>query len=154
MILWRITRKKFIDKIFSGQGGLYASGRWHTIGNPIIYTAESQALAVLESLVHFNANNTPHDLVMLSINVPKVKINEVKLESLHKGWKKLNSQELQIIGNDWLSTNNSLLLKVPSVLSSSEFNYLINPRHSDLPKLEIIEQNDFSFDDRLISLSR
>ncbi len=52
MRIWRITSHKHIETVFSGIGGLYASGRWHPQGYKISYTSESLALASLEVFVH------------------------------------------------------------------------------------------------------
>ena len=48
MTLWRVSNYRLID----GQGGLVASGRWHTKGRRVVYSAQSAALALLEMLVH------------------------------------------------------------------------------------------------------
>jgi RES domain-containing protein len=55
----------------------------------------------------------------------------------------------QLIGDQFLKKNNALVLKVPSVVISDEFNYLINPQHPDFKKIKIIEKNRFVFDPRL-----
>ena len=149
MILWRIHPKKYIDAALNGDGGLFTSGRWHNKGNAIIYTSESQALAILESLVHFNANNAPQELVLLSIEITDVDVKAFDTSKLNKNWKQLNNKMLRKYGDAWLLSNSSLLLKVPSVLSSSEYNYLINPRHDGIKKLKIKETITFNFDDRL-----
>ena len=149
MILWRIHPKKYVDAALSGDGGLFTSGRWHNKGNAIIYTAESQALAILESLVHFNANNAPKELVLLSIEITDADVKAFDTSKLNKNWKQLNNEVLRKHGDAWLLSNSSLLLKVPSVLSSSEYNYLINPRHDGIKKLKIKETIPFNFDDRL-----
>ena len=149
MILWRIHPKKYIDAALNGDGGLFTSGRWHNKGNAIIYTAESQALAILESLVHFNANNAPQELVLLSIEITDADVKAFDTSKLNKNWKQLNNKMLRKYGDAWLLSKSSLLLKVPSVLSSSEYNYLINPRHDGIKKLKIKETIPFNFDDRL-----
>ncbi len=56
MKIWRITARKHIETVFSGMGGLYASGRWHPQGYKISYTSESLALASLEVFVHSSDN--------------------------------------------------------------------------------------------------
>jgi RES domain-containing protein len=43
MHVWRICAAKYQDSAFSGVGGLYVPGRWHTQGHKIVYTAESLA---------------------------------------------------------------------------------------------------------------
>jgi RES domain-containing protein len=46
--LWRISN--FVD--LSGEGGLGASGRWHTEGRLVVYLADCPAGALLERIVH------------------------------------------------------------------------------------------------------
>ena len=46
--LWRVS--DFVDLI--GEGGLRASGRWHTEGRLIVYLADCPASALLERIVH------------------------------------------------------------------------------------------------------
>ena len=52
---WRITKQKHAKSAFSGEGARIYGGRWNSPGTPIIYTAQSQALAVLEVLVHLDS---------------------------------------------------------------------------------------------------
>ena len=42
---------------FSGLGGLFGKGRWHTRGRLIVYAAEHISLAMAESLVHIQRSN-------------------------------------------------------------------------------------------------
>jgi RES domain-containing protein len=44
--VWRICRRPFAD--LSGEGARLYGGRWNAPGRPLIYAAESAALAVLE----------------------------------------------------------------------------------------------------------
>ena len=42
-----------------GEGARRVGGRWNSIGHPVVYMAESIALAVLENLVHNDALGFP-----------------------------------------------------------------------------------------------
>jgi RES domain-containing protein len=55
----------------------------------------------------------------------------------------------QNIGNDFISTQKALVLKVPSATVKDEWNYLINPPHQDFKAVKIIATEPFSFDTRL-----
>ena len=70
MRVCRICRKSYVDNALDGIGGMYTSGRWHTKGNPIVYTASSAALAALEVLVHVDPLMAPSDLRLLAIEIP------------------------------------------------------------------------------------
>jgi RES domain-containing protein len=66
--IWRITAHKHIETVFSGIGGLYASGRWHPQGYKISYTSESLALASLEVFVHSETTDIPLACVLPCIH--------------------------------------------------------------------------------------
>ena len=52
MIVWRIANASYAA--LDGLGGLTVPGRWHNSGRPVIYTADSSALAMLEVRVHLD----------------------------------------------------------------------------------------------------
>jgi RES domain-containing protein len=49
---WRIIKAQHAHRAFDGEGARLAGGRWNKIGIPMIYTADSLALAALEIMVH------------------------------------------------------------------------------------------------------
>ena len=55
----------------------------------------------------------------------------------------------QKIGDDFIKVNQYLVLKVPSVVAFGDFNYLINPEHTEFSRVKIIDINPFGFDQRL-----
>jgi RES domain-containing protein len=50
MLCFRLTRHPDL----SGEGGRLNAARWHSAGRPIVYTAESDALAILEVRVNLD----------------------------------------------------------------------------------------------------
>ena len=54
----------------------------------------------------------------------------------------------QSIGDRWIEDNKSPVLKVPSVLMPSGYNYLINIKHSDFKKIKIGMDCPLAFDTR------
>ena len=67
IVFWRITRAKY-DKIvdaFSGAGAAQYPGRWNGPGVPVVYTACSIALGVLEILVHAKSRAALDDRFVL-----------------------------------------------------------------------------------------
>lgn len=54
------------------------------------------------------------------------------------------------IGDKWIQSHQSLVLKVPSIILPEEFNYLINPLHKDFNKVRIENISVFDFDKRLL----
>jgi RES domain-containing protein len=55
---------------FSGQGGVRASARWHTVGQPIVYTSQSLSLAALEILVHLKQTEDLQPFRVFIVEVP------------------------------------------------------------------------------------
>ena len=49
--VWRITTQRFAASAFSGEGARLYGGRWNPKGWEVVYTAESQSLALLELMV-------------------------------------------------------------------------------------------------------
>jgi len=52
MRLWRISDHANL----SGDGGIFFSARWHSRGKRIVYLADHPASALLEVIVHVDAN--------------------------------------------------------------------------------------------------
>jgi RES domain-containing protein len=130
--IWRITAREHISTVFSGKGGLYASGRWHPKGCKISYTSESLALASLEVFVGVETADIP--LACASAIIPDTTaILEVTKELLPANWQQVAAYPiLQEIGLKWLQAMEYPVLKVPSSIIPVEYNYLINPEHPDL----------------------
>jgi RES domain-containing protein len=152
MRVWRICRKPYVNTALDGIGGMYTSGRWHSKGNPIVYTASSAALAALEVLVHVDPLTAPADLRLLAIELPDDLSTEV-LEpiTLPQGWHSVPAPAaLQTIGSSWLTSGRTAALNVPSAIITVERNFLLNPRHPEVQRVRILSDEAFSFDTRLL----
>lgn len=152
MIAWRITQKQFADPPLNGLGGLFVSGRWHSRGQQIIYMAESQSLAILESLVHYDPVNAPIEQVIISADIATVSLltaTDIGLDN--NDIRSMHVYDLRALGDSWLRQKTSCVLKVPSIITPfDEYNYLINPLHQDFIKIQEIKLTDFRFDKRLL----
>ena len=151
MFLYRISIEKYIRDL-SGEGARRYGGRWNQKGTPAVYTSEHVSLAVLEVLVHVPAISLPKDLKLLKLKVPDdIRIEEIDPLILPDNWKEYPSPEdLKDLGTEWAGRCNTLLLKVPSAVIPSEWNYLINPLHEEFRKIKIDKIKDFQFDHRLV----
>ncbi|WP_370362801.1 RES family NAD+ phosphorylase [Desulfopila sp. IMCC35008] len=56
----------------------------------------------------------------------------------------------QSVGDQWVSEDNSPVLKVPSVVVPEGINYLLNIAHGDFGKIESGNPIPMDFDSRLI----
>ena len=50
--VYRIQKRQHLDSLLTGMGAQLYGGRWNPIGVPMVYTASTPELALLESLVH------------------------------------------------------------------------------------------------------
>ncbi len=57
--------------------------------------------------------------------------------------------KLAKIGTDWCKEGRELILAVPSIIIPTEWNYLINPSHSEFTDLDGYSLESFSIDPRL-----
>jgi RES domain-containing protein len=148
MILWRISN--YADLL--GIGGLEASARWHTAGRPIVYLAENPSSALLEILVHLEADedDRPDSYQILKVEAANdTTVERVSLASLPSDWK-TNEESTREIGDSWLEKSASALLQVPSVITPETYNWLLNPRHAEANKVTIIHVEKHLYDSRLL----
>ena len=152
MRVWRICRQAHGPQALDGLGGLYVSGRWHSKGSPILYTACSPALAALEVLVHVDPLLAPTDLRLLAIEVPAdLSLESLEPDTLPPGWAEVPApRALQALGDAWLRQQRTAALCVPSAVIRTERNILLNPRHPEVQRISIISDEAFSFDTRLL----
>jgi RES domain-containing protein len=148
MFVWRICALKYQSSAFSGMGGLYVPGRWHFQGHKVIYTAESLALASLEVFVHLESSLV--SLVAIKAHLPtNLEVEEIKAHNLPSNWQDVASYSLlQKIGQDWLTSRRTPILKVPSAIVPVENNYLFNPEHPQF-EVDLEPPIQFKFDRRM-----
>lgn len=116
----------------------------------MVYVAESQSLAVLEVLVHLDSSSLLEKYVLIQVDFDASLVSEMNRTSLPKNWgDDPVPPNVQAIGDRWIATRESAVLRVPSTLVPGESNFLINPLHPDFSKLAILEPRLFRFDPRL-----
>jgi RES domain-containing protein len=147
---WRITKRKYARNAFSGEGAREFGGRWNNPGTAIVYTAQSQSLAVLEMLVHLDSSDLLERYVLIPVDFDQSMIRLVEFSTLPKNWRAdPPPAQLRSIGDDWILRGNSAVLQVPSVLVPGESNFLLNPGHQDFAKVRIGKPLSFRFNPRL-----
>ena len=146
MFLWRISNHSALD----GRGGLYAAARWHSQGRAVVYLATSPAGALVEVLVHLELDpqRLPATYRMLKAEAPdQVEVTRIPMASLPRTWR----DDLLLTrgkGDEWLSTGQSALLEVPSAILPETFNLLLNPRHPDAERVDVLWHEPFPYDRR------
>jgi RES domain-containing protein len=151
LTVFRLGKHVHRAQLFSGQGGLYASGRWSGRGRPIVYTSASISLAVLEYTVNYRRRGWVPATVLGRATIPgSVRVETVSIHNLPPKWFAADPPpQLQRIGGQWLERGESAVLKVPSAIVTEEWNYLLNPLHADFGKLRLSTPKLFSFDRRV-----
>jgi RES domain-containing protein len=147
MILWRIGNHRTLD----GSGGLKASARWHSKGRPIVYLAETASGALTEALVHLelDPNNLPRHYKLLKAAAPDdISIQHITRRDLPDNWVK-DEVATRTIGDEWLASMASALLRVPSAIVPESFNVLLNPLHREAARVVVVDYREWPWDRRL-----
>jgi len=139
MRVWRVCRRPFAD--LSGEGARLYGGRWNSPGRPMVYAAESAALAVLEVRVHLDLDwrVLPDDYVLMAIDTGDL-VGETLVET---------PADPRAAGDAWLASGRSALLRAPSFIIPESDNVLVNPAHRDATRLAVASIRPFAFDARL-----
>ncbi len=150
MRVFRLSRKKYSSAL-SGKGAAKFGNRWNSKGTEMVYSAESRALAMAEVVVHLTLATLPRDYVMIEIDLPDdISLSEIKAEDLPQNWNIYPPTTLtQKMGDEFIHSLRSCVLKVPSAVVHGDFNFLINPYHQDFKKIKIHRVHDFPFDKRI-----
>lgn len=150
MIVYRLAKKKFCLDL-SGRGAELVGGRWNSKGVAMLYTSQSRALCLAEIAVNLPIGIVPFDYYLVEIEIPdSSQFSEIDQGKLKADWNSFpHSSETQNIGDQFISERKSLILKVPSAVVQGDYNYLINPTHTDFKSIKIIKTELFSFDERL-----
>lgn len=148
MIVYRISNEKFKNDI-SGNGAAINGSRWNSKDIKILYTGEYISLSILENLVHLREIDLPQKSFLLKIDIPEIEHQEIKNSKLIERWQQHISYT-QWMGDQFITSNNALVLKVPSAVVPQEHNFLINPLHKDFKKVKIISSELLNLDKRLL----
>ena len=119
---------------------------------PIVYLAEHPALALLETLVHLelDLDEVPNDFSLLEVEYEHSEgVAPLAGNALLPHWRN-DEAHTRAIGDEWLASSYSPLLRVPSALVPKAYNYLLNPRHPDARHAKIIEVTVHPYDARLL----
>ena len=142
MIVFRLAKAKYSHDL---------RGRWNSKGISMVYVSESRSLCAVEIAVHTPLGLLPADYEIITIEISdSIKIKTLAINKLPSDWKSIpHSGSTQISGDEFIRQNKTAILKVPSAVVQGDFNYLLNPKHSDFKKVKIRKTEPFGFDDRL-----
>jgi RES domain-containing protein len=144
--MWRLYRTRHGPGL-GGIGGIFAEGRWHTLGERVVYFGGSAAIVVLERLAHTDPDLLPDDLRLarFDFSAPVLESRVEEFATLPASW---NRQEYvtRRIGGRWRQQASSCLLAVPSAILPEEYNFVLNPEHPDAQRLRLVRERRFTFD--------
>lgn len=156
-IFWRIAQetRDYGAEDLSGGGAAKVGGRWNSAGKAVVYTSRSVALAYLESLAHLG-REVPRNRFLIRIVVPDRVWDRAlwaKQKELPRTWRAepagVGSMQF---GDRWLTSGNSALLCLPSVIVPEDTNVLINPDHADARLIRARVERQLLYDPRLLRL--
>lgn len=149
---WRIVRAARANSAFTGEGARVYGGRWSSRGTAVVYVSEHESLAALELFVHTMPLPPTERYLSFRLEWADKLTEHFPLNNLPLHW---NAEpptfETTQIGDDWVRAAKSVALAVPSVLSTSEMNFLLNPKHSDFKRIKISQPIEYRFDPRLLN---
>ncbi|HUF10951.1 MAG TPA: RES family NAD+ phosphorylase [Rhodothermales bacterium] len=149
MRVWRLVHARHAADAFSGEGAARFGGRFNSPGVAVVYTSGSLSLAMLELIVQVGSPRRLLDFVYLTADFDSGLVEHLE-EPLPSGWDALPHHSVgQKLGDRWIGEGRSAVLRVPSVVVTGEFNYLINPHHPDSAAIEISEPSRAPFDVRI-----
>jgi RES domain-containing protein len=146
---WRICGSRRVRTAFEGHGAAEFPGRWNTLGARTVYAAENRSLAALEVLANAEDKGL---LAAASWSIIAVSFDTALVlapDRFPDDWRKVPAPDsTRQFGRDWANSRASPVLRVPSVVTIGEFNYILNPLHPDFSRLVIAAPEPFKFDTR------
>ena len=149
MFVYHLGHTKFARSL-NGEGAKLHGGRWNRVGVPCIYTSESKALCILEYAANVRLEEMPTSLSITTYDLPEKSIKELNLTELPTQWQDIPSpEENKQLGSELLKDVNVLAIRVPSVIVSSEFNFILNPLATKFETIKITDVHIFTMDKRI-----
>jgi len=153
MLIYRITKERYLEN-FTGLGGSYEDGaRWNRPGTPVLYFGVSAPVAMLEMA---NYTTTPR-MVPPSYRLGVYEIpDDAPIDYLEQAdwpedWDQFpHPESTQRLGDDWLQECSSLGLIVPSCAVPAGLGEIIviNPRHELADQIRLVETRREIFNPR------
>ena len=147
---WRLAKTKYLATAWDGEGAAKAGGRWNSPGTPVVYTSGSLSLALVEVLVHLPADILPA-YSAVPVDFDDGLVTAMAPAQLPRNWKESPPPPAtQAIGDKWVASGASAVLRVPSAVVPGEFNFVLSPAHRDFGRIRIGTPAPFPFDPRLL----
>jgi RES domain-containing protein len=148
---WHICRARWAARALSGEGAAKYPGRWNNAATKIVYLAESRSLAALEVLANVEDPLVMQAAAWVAIPVSFDEALVLKPSKFPADWRSIVAPKAtRDFGDRWIKDAATVVMRVPSVVTLGEFDYLINPAHSDFPSLQVGKPENLVFDPRVL----
>jgi len=114
----------------------------------VVYAPQSLSLAALEILVHLKQTTDLQPFRFFVVEIPDEFI--LMPASFPARWQS-DHRVSRALGDAWLAAGDRPVLRVPSLITPGEWNFLVNPLHRDFTlKWVIAGPSLYRFDHRLL----
>lgn len=132
----RIGDSKGQFPVWSTEGAKRVAGRWHRVGDEVIYASEHYSTALLEKLAYCNGV-LPANQHFVEATIPAGVSYEVVTGDTVPAWDHPNCASARAFAAAWYLERRSAILFVPSVVARTERNIVINSGHVDFGRYDI-----------------
>lgn len=146
----RLVKARFSATPFDGEGARLFGGRWNHPGVRCSYASETAALAILEILVHLHRATLLDRYAICRATFDDGLVSRLPTRDIPPDWRSFPAPaSARKVGDRWIAEGSGAVLRVPSTIVPSEFNYLINPAHPDSSMIRLLPAEPFAIDPRL-----
>lgn len=150
MEAFRISREEYSTSLSSSGS---ANG-WNLKGQNVLYAGSSRSLSSLELIVHKGTVKPAlvYKVMAISIADEDRLVKQIHIRDLPANWRLFAAySNLQNIGSHWYTSQESLVLKVPSAVIPFGYNYIINTEHPEFTaNVSLVRTEDYFWDSRLL----
>jgi RES domain-containing protein len=116
----------------------------------MVYLADSPSSALWEVVVHLEieGDDTPDFFSLLKVSYPENLAIEQLVPPAEVDWKQ-DEKVTRKMGDAWLADGKTCLARVPSVIVSETWNYLLNPQHPAAEQVKIVSVSREQYDKRI-----
>lgn len=136
--------------VFSVEGARRVQGRWHQVGDRVIYASLHYSTAMLEKLVHWNGALPPNQH-FIEIVIPAGLSYEMVTPDSLPDWYKHSGEAARRFARGWYDEARSVVLLVPSGVARIEQNVIVNADHAEFSAIKPGLEAPVWWDERLFA---
>lgn len=145
----RIVQNARVAGALDGEGSRRFGGRWTSPGRRAVYFGATASLSLLEVLTRVEGFLLP-SYAVIPVSIPASLIETVDVSRLPSDWRDSPPPvELRQLGDAWMQSKRTPVLRVPSSIIPEESNYVLDPDHRDAARISVGEPFVLEVDFRL-----